>query len=174
MQKRWERRTPVRPCTYHHYCRTGVRRSQAKWRDTYMPEYRHPGKFLLIMRRRSPISSYTVLRSPLYLSFRKIFLDFWASFILPQKIVGIFCRDAGIPAYMYLAISPFRLGAPHPSAAMYISSTIAALGCGAPKRFCILALNCQQGNEGCQNLYILNWFFFIFAFTAINFHHDCQ
>jgi len=27
-----------------------------------------------------------------------------------------------------------RLGAPHPSAAMHISSLIAALGCGAPRR----------------------------------------
>jgi hypothetical protein len=26
-----------------HNCRTGVRRSQAKWRDAYMPEYRHLG-----------------------------------------------------------------------------------------------------------------------------------
>jgi hypothetical protein len=35
---------------------------------------------------------------------------------------------------------------------MHISSQIAALGCGAPRRFCISALKCQQGNEGCQKI----------------------
>jgi hypothetical protein len=34
------------------------------------------------------------------------------------KVVDTFCRDAEMSVFRHICISPFRLGAPHPSAAI--------------------------------------------------------
>jgi hypothetical protein len=55
------------------------------------------------------------------------------------KVVDTFCRDAP--------------GSAAPQRGNCDDMCMAALGCGAPKRFCISALKCQQGNEGCLNFH---------------------